>query len=102
MWCGEQVQGSYYVNVNRPEEAAQWRRIQGQKIMMPLQMAFAVFEVVNLLTMFLRSGITESNSKELSYHIGVTFLRSNKVNREVSINACISESWIYSLILFLP
>lgn len=41
---GLTVQGSLYVNINPSEEAAQWRRIRGQQILMPLQLAFSVLE----------------------------------------------------------
>jgi alpha-mannosidase len=39
------VQGSFYIKINPPEEAAQWRRIKGQQLLMPLQLAFSVLEV---------------------------------------------------------
>lgn len=37
--------GSLYININPSEEASQWRRIKGQQILMPLQLAFSVLEV---------------------------------------------------------
>jgi alpha-mannosidase len=46
LWCltREQVQGSFYININPSEEAAQWRRIKGQQILMPVQLTFSVLE----------------------------------------------------------
>ncbi|XP_024378993.1 alpha-mannosidase At3g26720 isoform X1 [Physcomitrium patens] len=41
---GLTVLGSLYININPSEEASQWRRIKGQQILMPLQLAFSVLE----------------------------------------------------------
>jgi len=41
---GLTVRGSFYININPSEEAAQWRRIKGQQLLTPVQLAFSVLE----------------------------------------------------------
>ncbi|KAG0615017.1 hypothetical protein M758_5G008500 [Ceratodon purpureus] len=41
---GLTVKGTFYINTSPSEEAAQWRRIKGQQIFMPIQLAFSVLE----------------------------------------------------------
>lgn len=41
---GLTVQGKFYINISPSEVAAEWRRIKGQQILMPLQLSFSVLE----------------------------------------------------------
>ncbi|CAK9202875.1 unnamed protein product [Sphagnum troendelagicum] len=41
---GLTVQGTFYINIGPSEQSAQWRRVHGQKVLMPLQFAFSVLE----------------------------------------------------------
>jgi alpha-mannosidase len=41
---GLTVQGTFYINIGASEQSAQWRRVHGQKVLMPLQFAFSVLE----------------------------------------------------------
>jgi hypothetical protein len=53
VWYGNgadvQVQGTFYINIGPSEQSAQWRRVHGQKVLMPLQFAFSVLEVLGSL-----------------------------------------------------
>jgi len=52
-WYGDgadvQVHEIFYINIGPSEQSAQWYRVHGQKVLMPLQFAFSVLEVLGSL-----------------------------------------------------
>ncbi len=52
-WYGNgadvQVQGIFYINIGPSEQSAQWCHVDGLKVLMPLQFAFSVLEVLGSL-----------------------------------------------------
>ncbi len=49
-WYGNganvQVHEIFYINMGPSEQSAKWYHVHGQKVLMPLQFAFSVFEVL--------------------------------------------------------
>ncbi len=52
-WYGNgadvQVHEIFYINMGPSEQSAQWYRVHGQKVLMPLQFAFSALEVLGSL-----------------------------------------------------